>query len=43
LDIYIEAKTGKKGSAMDTLAPDDIKLIFHLEDAINEAIAPLED
>ena len=43
VDLYLEAKTGKKASAMDILAPDDIKLIFKLEDAITDAIAPIED
>jgi len=43
VDLYLEAKTGKKASAMDILAPEDIKLIFILEDAITKAIAPIED
>jgi hypothetical protein len=43
VDLYLEAKTGKKGSAMDILAPEDIKLIFKLEDAIKNATAPIED
>ena len=43
VDLYLEAKTGKKASAMDILAPEDIKLIFKLEDAIKNATAPIED
>ena len=43
VDLYLEAKTGKHEGAMDILPVDVVKLIFQLEDAINEAIAPLED
>lgn len=43
VDLYVEAKTGKKASAMDILATEDIKLIFKLEDAITKATAPIED
>ncbi len=38
VDLYLEAKTGKKSAAMDLLPVETIDLIHALDEAINEAI-----